>query len=56
MPLPVPKAQLSVQQLTMVPPGEQVASLRLISFDVEPGPALGVIGPAGRANRRWRAR
>jgi len=36
-----------VQQLTVVPPGEQVASLRLISFDVEPGQAVGVIGPSG---------
>lgn len=46
-PLPVPKAKLSVQQLTVVPPGEQVASLRLVSFDVAPGQALGIIGPSG---------
>ncbi len=46
-PLPVPAARLSVQQLTVVPPGEKVASLRLISFDVAPGQALGVIGPSG---------
>jgi len=47
MPLPVPKAKLSVQQLTVVPPGEKVASLRMVSFDVNPGEALGVIGPSG---------
>jgi len=47
MPLPVPKAKLSIQQLTVVPPGEQVASLRLVSFEVVPGEALGVIGPSG---------
>jgi len=46
-PLPVPKARLGVHQLTVVPPGEKVASLRLVSFDVEPGQALGVIGPSG---------
>ncbi|MCG6904591.1 MAG: type I secretion system permease/ATPase [Rhodobacter sp.] len=47
MPLPDPKARLSVQQLTVVPPGEQVASLRMVSFDVAPGQAIGVIGPSG---------
>ncbi len=45
--LPVPAAKLTVQQLTVVPPGEQVASLRLISFEVLPGQAVGVIGPSG---------
>ncbi|MCP3969252.1 MAG: type I secretion system permease/ATPase, partial [Rhodobacteraceae bacterium] len=47
MELPAPKAKLMVQQLTVVPPGEKVASLRLVSFDVGPGEALGVIGPSG---------
>ncbi len=47
MELPVPRARLSVQQLTVVPPGEKAASLRLISFDLNPGEALGVIGPSG---------
>ncbi len=46
-PLPVPKAHLTVQQVTVVPPGEQVACLRLLSFEVKPGQALGVIGPSG---------
>ncbi|KMW60607.1 Type I secretion system ATPase [Candidatus Rhodobacter oscarellae] len=45
--LPVPRARLVVQQLTVVPPGEQVASLRMVSFEVNPGEALGVIGPSG---------
>jgi ATP-binding cassette subfamily C protein len=45
--LPRPKAHLSVQQLTVVPPGEQQASLRIVSFALEPGKALGVIGPSG---------
>jgi ATP-binding cassette subfamily C protein len=46
-PLPRPQAKLDVQQLTVVPPGEQQASLRLVSFGLNPGQAMGVIGPSG---------
>ncbi|MCH2165422.1 MAG: type I secretion system permease/ATPase [Marinovum sp.] len=46
-PLPKPEAKLSVQQLTVVPPGEQQASLRMVTFDLSPGQAVGVIGPSG---------
>ena len=45
--LPRPKAKLDVQQLTVVPPGEHQASLRMVGFNVAPGQALGVIGPSG---------
>jgi ATP-binding cassette subfamily C protein len=45
--LPRPRAVLEAQQLTVVPPGEQTASLRMVSFRLEPGHALGVIGPSG---------
>jgi ATP-binding cassette subfamily C protein len=45
--LPHPKANLSAQNLTIVPPGEQQAVLRAVSFDLAPGQALGVIGPSG---------
>lgn len=45
--LPRPKAALTVQNLTIVPPGQTQASLRSISFDLLPGEALGVIGPSG---------
>ncbi|KMK65330.1 type I secretion system permease/ATPase [Puniceibacterium sp. IMCC21224] len=45
--LPHPQAKLDVQQLTIVPPGEQQAALRLVSFTLMPGQALGVIGPSG---------
>ncbi len=45
--LPVPQAKLDVMQLTIVPPGEQQASLRLLSFTVQPGQAIGVIGSSG---------
>ncbi len=44
--LPKPRAKLSVQALTVVPPGETRASLRNLSFEVEPGQAVGVIGPS----------
>ncbi|MCA0997359.1 type I secretion system permease/ATPase [Alloyangia pacifica] len=46
-PLPKPRALLEVQQLTVVPPGEQQAALRLVSFDLQPGHAVGVIGSSG---------
>lgn len=45
--LPRPKASLDVSGLSVVPPGEQVAVLRGVSFRLEPGQALGVIGPSG---------
>ena len=45
--LPRPRALLDVQQLTVVPPGQSTASLRMLSFRLEPGKALGVIGPSG---------
>lgn len=46
-PLPRPQSRLDVQQVTLVPPGEQQASLRMVSFTLEPGQAIGVIGPSG---------
>lgn len=45
--LPVPRAILEAQQITVIPPGEQVATLRMVSFRIEPGQAMGVIGPSG---------
>ena len=46
-PLPRPKANLIVDQLTIIPPGEKQATLRMLSFDLKPGQALGVIGASG---------
>ncbi|GFE64764.1 type I secretion system permease/ATPase [Litoreibacter roseus] len=46
-PLPRPEARLSAEQLTIIPPGEKQATLRMISFDLPPGQAMGVIGPSG---------
>lgn len=45
--LPRPAARLEVAQLTLVPPGARQASLRLVTFNVAPGEAVGVIGPSG---------
>lgn len=45
--LPTPVSRLKVTGLTVVPPGERVPVLRNISFALEPGHALGVIGHSG---------
>jgi PrtD family type I secretion system ABC transporter len=45
--LPAPAARIIADQVTVVPPGEQTASLRMISFTVQPGQAVGVIGTSG---------
>lgn len=46
-PLPQPRANLDVQQITVVPPTDMQAALKMLSFTVEPGQAIGVIGPSG---------
>ena len=46
-PLPQPKARLIAKSLTVVPPGEKVAALRGLAFELHPGQALGVIGASG---------
>ncbi|MBL8562858.1 MAG: type I secretion system permease/ATPase [Gemmobacter sp.] len=45
--LPRPRALLEAQNLTVVPPGDNHATLRMVNFRLEPGQALGVIGPSG---------
>lgn len=45
--LPRPRALLEVDGLTVVPPGEQTPILRMVSFRLEPGQAVGVIGTSG---------
>jgi ATP-binding cassette, subfamily C, bacterial len=45
--LPRPTARLEVEGLAIAPPGAAVATLRGVSFRLEPGEALGVIGPSG---------
>ena len=46
-PLPRPQARLEANQLAVVPPGQGAPSLRGVSFKLEPGQAMGVIGPSG---------
>ena len=45
--LPRPKGRLELEQVTVLPPGEAQATLRMMSFKVEPGQAVGVIGTSG---------
>ena len=45
--LPAPAGHLRAENLTVVPPGQSQASLRMVNFDLKPGEALGVIGPSG---------
>lgn len=45
--LPKPRARLEVHNLTVIAPGEQQAALRMVSFSVKPGQAVGIIGPSG---------
>ena len=45
--LPKPRAKVVADQVTVVPPGEKQAALRMISFSVSPGQAVGVIGTSG---------
>ncbi len=47
MELSRPAAHLVVENLTILPPGQSQASVRLLNFEVKPGQALGVIGPSG---------
>ncbi|MEP5759135.1 MAG: type I secretion system permease/ATPase [Litoreibacter sp.] len=46
-PLPRPQARLICDQLTIIPPGEKQATVRMMSFELNPGQAMGVIGPSG---------
>lgn len=45
--LPPPAADLSVENLIVVPPGERQAVLKGISFSIGSGEAMGVIGSSG---------
>ena len=45
--LPAPKGFVEAKQLAVVAPGDSAPVLRGITFKMEPGNALGVIGPSG---------
>jgi len=47
MDLPAPEARLGVSGLAGAAPGRGIPTLRNISFQVEPGQILGIIGPSG---------
>lgn len=44
--LPAPKGRLTVENLVAAPPGATKPVLRDVSFSLDPGEALGVIGPS----------
>src|SRR5262245_3458663 len=46
MALPAPSASLTVEAITIVPPGQQNAVVQNLSFRMERGQALGIIGPS----------
>ncbi|PWB35957.1 type I secretion system permease/ATPase [Pseudomonas sp. SDI] len=47
MDLPAPSGRLSVEQLSAGPPGKRVATLQQVSFALNPGEVLGVLGTSG---------
>jgi PrtD family type I secretion system ABC transporter len=46
MPLPAPKGDIRVEQIVAAAPGEKTPILRGVSFQIEKGDALAVIGPS----------
>ncbi|MCW1400948.1 type I secretion system permease/ATPase [Novosphingobium sp. MW5] len=47
LPLPLPKGRVEVSELTVTPPRSETPSLQGVSFTVEEGSVVGVIGPSG---------
>lgn len=47
MSLPAPRGNISVEAVTAAPPGGQVAVLKNVSFALNAGDTLGIIGPSG---------
>jgi ATP-binding cassette subfamily C protein len=47
MPLPAPCMKLQVESLAVVPPGDKKVTVRDVSFVLNAGQGLGVIGPSG---------
>jgi ATP-binding cassette subfamily C exporter for protease/lipase len=47
MPLPKPQGHVSVEAVIAAPPGAQAALLKNLTFAINPGDVLGIIGPSG---------
>jgi len=46
MSLPAPTGQLSVENITVIPPGSQMAAVRGVAFQIGAGESLGIVGPS----------
>lgn len=46
MPLPAPEGRLTAEQLVVIPPGATAPVLKGITLALQPGEALGVVGPS----------
>ena len=46
MDLPPPTGQISLENAFAVPPGSQIPTVRGVSFDIEAGDTVGIIGPS----------
>lgn len=46
MSLPAPSGKLSLEQVTVAPPGSNVIVVKGVSIEIEPGTALGIVGPS----------
>jgi ATP-binding cassette subfamily C protein EexD len=46
MPLPDPVGKLTVEALVVVPPKAEIPAVRNVNLDLEPGEALGIVGPS----------
>jgi PrtD family type I secretion system ABC transporter len=46
MPLPVPQGRVAAEAMTLVPPGAHKPALINVTFQLQPGELLGVVGPS----------